>query len=105
MTTNVNDLHRAHALACLAILQATQSANDRLQPEQAEEFNRRMADGSAKVALHITNDGQNVHVELALVPAGGPPVFDKALLRLDAPVTSPAVAAESVNLVNRNAMN
>lgn len=105
MTTTDHDLHLTHARACLAILHATQAACDRLTPEQAAEVNRRIADGSAKVALHVTNDGQQVHVELALVPADCQPVFDKALLRLDAPIAVVAAPADSVSLVNRNAMN
>ena len=100
-----DDLHQAHAFAVLAVLQSTQCAQDRIAPDQLEELRRRIADGSGKFALFVTNDGETVHAELALLASDAPSPFDQTMLVVDGPVASPAAAPGTVALVDRGRMN
>lgn len=99
-----NAIHRAHGLSALAVLQAYEAAQSNMTKEQIAEVNRRMDDGTGVLALLVTNNGTHVHAELALMPYNGPK-FDKALLRIDGPVTSAAASADAVEVVDRNTMN
>lgn len=99
------DLHRALGLATLAILQATQCAKDRLTPEQRAHFEARMADGSGRLVLVITNDGFQVHAELALAAKEPSEFFDAALLRLDGPVEAAAKSPGEVSVTDRRGLN
>ena len=96
------DLHHAHVLSVLAILQVTQSATDRLTPEQLAEVEQRMADGTGRLVMVATNDGTAVHVELTLADSKDleGKIFDRTLLVLDGPVHSPAVPPDNVTLIN-----
>lgn len=100
-----DDLHQAHAFAVLAILQAAQCAQDRLAPAQLEQLRARVADGSGKFALFVSNDGETVHAELALLANTAPSPFDQSMLVLDGPVASPAAAPGTVALVDRGRLN
>lgn len=100
-----NDIHRTHGLATLAILQATEAAQERLTPEQIAEVKSRVDDGSGRLALFVTNDGQNIHIELSLIPSEHKSVFTKTLLTLDGPVIAAAATPGSVRVVDRGAMN
>lgn len=100
-----NDIHRTHGLATLAILQATEAAHKRLTPEQIEQINRRLSDGSGRIALFVTNDGHAVHVELSLIPANSESPFSQKILSLDGPVIAAAAVPGSVTVVDRGAMN
>ena len=63
-----------------------------------------LADGTGRLALFVTKNGEQVHVELAVIP-NDKGTFDNALLRLDGSVLSPAAAPDQVSLVDRAGMN
>lgn len=99
------DIHRAHGLATLAILQATEAVKARLGPEQLAQLEARMADGSGRLVLAITSDGHDVHAELALADKEPREFFDKALLRFDGPVEAVARPPEEVSVTDRRRMS
>jgi hypothetical protein len=102
--SNDNDLHVAHVVSTLAIMRVYETAMGRLTPEQCKRVREVMNGGEATLTLLVLNDGDAVHVELALTPKGCPR-FDNALLRLDGPATTPATSPEDVTVVNRASMN
>jgi hypothetical protein len=99
-----NALHRTHGLATLAILQAYEAAQAKMTGAQIASVDRSLDDGTGRLALLVTNDGQTVHVELALAPNNAKG-FDKAILRLEGPVTAAGMPSECVEVVERGATN
>ena len=102
---NNKDMHKTHAMATLAIMQAVQTVMDRLAPENQQKLRDSLAGGTGRVALFVTNDGANVRVELALIPVDVRTPFEEALLCVDGPVLSPAAAPDSVNVTDRGKLN
>lgn len=99
------DLHEALRLAVLAILQTNSAAQARLTPEQNAEVHRKLDDGSGRIALFVSTDGHQAHVELALIDAGVQSVFSQQMLKLDGPLAAAAAPAGSTKLIDRGALN
>lgn len=104
-TTPENDLHEALSLSILAILRMQFSAWKRLDAEQNAEVKRRLADGTGKLALFITNDGAKVETSLAVVAADVQDVFTEHLIKLHGPILTAITPAEAVSTVNLLKMN
>ncbi len=100
-----NDLHKTHALAVLSILHAAQVVMDSLPDDEREKLNRAIDGKTAKLALVVESDGQHVHVEFAAVDAAHRSGFEKPLLSVDGPVTSPAMPPEAAQFINRAKLN
>jgi len=99
------DLHDALRMGLLALALAVRAAEARLTPEQVRELNGRLAAGTGKLALFVTNDGVQAHAELALVDAGAGSVFSQSLLTLDGPLAAVVAPKGTARVVNGGAMN
>jgi len=100
-----DDLHEALSLSILAILRMQFSAWKRLDAEQNAEIKRRLADGTGKLALFVTNDGAKVEASLAVVAADVQDVFTGHLIKLHGPILTAITPAEAVNTVNLLRLN
>src|SRR5690349_17437487 len=89
------DIHRVHVLSALAILEAAQAAMDRITPQQQAQIEWRIADKGGKLALFVTNDGETVVVELALIRADERP-WENGILRMHGPTASPMANPDTV---------
>ncbi len=100
-----SDLHETVLRATAAILQSTESAQNRITAEQRAEVKSNLHDGTGQLALLVLNDGKQIHVEIALINAEVKTVFDRALLTLDGPILAAAETAAAMYPFDRSRMN
>jgi len=103
--TNEPDLHEALSQSICAILRMHFSASRRLTAEQNAEVKRRLADGSARIALFVTHDGKSAEASVALIGSEVRDVFTNHMLKLQGPLLSAIAPAEAVQAINLNKLN